>query len=400
MSPRVLPAVLGALVTTSLTLTAPAAAAPPQKLTLGIKFDQPGLAQLQANRQPAGFDVDVATYIAKNLGVDKRNITWKEARSDRREDMIASGEVDFVVATYSITAKRKQKVTFAGPYFVTGQDLLVRNDTTDITRPEQLEGKTVCSAKGSTSAQTIQNDFATGVRLVIMDTYSACVDALLANQIDAVTTDDVILAGYAAQHHGKLHVVGHRFTRERYGVGLRKGNTALQRNITDAIKKMIKDGSWQRAFDRHIAPSGFPAPEPPPVFNSLDEPRPPAGPAEPALVDTANALITLSNAKQWETMDSMICASLKESVDKLVDQFTPEYDPVFGPELTEAGFVNTLSGLNQTTPDTAIFLAHEQFTNIPQKYKQYFKDIDYTGTMTKEDGTWKLCDLTADFQEG
>src|SRR5947199_2924294 len=109
-----------------------------KKLTIGIKFDQPGLGLKKPDGTYAGFDVDVAKYVAKQLGVDESGITFKEAQSAERENLISKGEVDFIVATYSITDARKEKVSFAGPYFVAHQDLLVAADNTDIKGPESL----------------------------------------------------------------------------------------------------------------------------------------------------------------------------------------------------------------------------------------------------------------------
>src|SRR5436305_689747 len=147
-----------------------------KKLTIGIKFDQPGLGLKKPDGTYAGFDVDVAKYIAKQLGVDESGITWKEARSAQREDLIKKGEVDFIVATYSITDKRKNEVAFAGPYFIAHQDLLVGQNNTDITGPESLTGnKKLCSVKGSTPAQNVKTKYAKEVQLQEYGKYTDCV---------------------------------------------------------------------------------------------------------------------------------------------------------------------------------------------------------------------------------
>ena len=236
------------------------------KLTIGIKFDQPGLGQRTPDGKFAGFDVDVATYVAGKLGVKPENITFKESPSAQRETLIQNGEVDFIVATYSITDARKKKVDFAGPYYVAGQSLLVKADNTDITGPESLNGgKKLCSVTGSTPAQKVKEKYANEVQLQEFDTYSACVEALRNGAVDAVTTDDIILAGYAAQYPGQLKVVGKPFTEERYGIGLAKGDTASRNKINDAIQAMIDDGSWQKAFEATVGASGYPMPAPPTV---------------------------------------------------------------------------------------------------------------------------------------
>jgi glutamate transport system substrate-binding protein len=228
-------------------------------LKIGIKFDQPGLG-LKAGSEYTGLDVDVATYVAKALGTEAADIEWVQAPSAQRETLISTDQVDLVVATYSITDARKEKIAFAGPYLIAGQDLLVRTEDSTITGVETLSGKKLCSVTGSTSAQKVK-DQVPGVNLQEFGTYSECVTALAAGAIDAVTTDDTILAGFAAQeqYKGKLKVVGKTFSEERYGIGLKKGDTALCQKVTDAITAMVADGAWQKAVDANLGPAGYTA---------------------------------------------------------------------------------------------------------------------------------------------
>lgn len=236
-----------------------------KKITIGTKFDQPGLAVKKPDGSMAGFDVDVATYVAGKLGYSPDEIDWKEAPSAQRETLIQNGQVDYIVATYSITDSRKKKVSFAGPYLDTGQSLLVRADTTDIDGPESLAGgKRLCSVSGSTPAQRIKDKYP-GVQLQQYDTYSACVEALRNGAIDAVSTDEVILAGFAAQFPGVFKIIGRPFSVEHYGIGLRRGDRELHDKINAAIVEMQKDGSWKAAFDRNLGPAGISAPPPPPL---------------------------------------------------------------------------------------------------------------------------------------
>ncbi|MDV7244925.1 MULTISPECIES: glutamate ABC transporter substrate-binding protein [Rhodococcus] len=236
------------------------------KLTVGIKFDQPGLGQRNPDGSFSGFDVEVAEYVAGKLGVAPENIEFKESPSAQRETLIQNGEVDYIVATYSITDARKEKVDFAGPYFIAGQSLLVKSENTDITGPDSLRGgKKLCSVTGSTPAQKVKDQYAQDVQLQEFDTYSACVEALRNGAVDAVTTDDIILAGYAAQYPGELKVVGEPFTEERYGIGLAKGDDETRGKINDAVDAMIADGSWQTAFNDTVGASGYPLPAPPTV---------------------------------------------------------------------------------------------------------------------------------------
>lgn len=236
------------------------------KLTIGIAFDRPGISQKNPDGSFSGFDVDVAKYVASKLGVEESKITWLEAPTPQRENLIQNGQVDYVVAAYTINDARKEKVGFAGPYLTVGQSLLVRANETVITGPESLTGgKKLCSVAGSTPAQNIKKNYAQDVQLQEYDTNSACVEALKAGAIDAMTTDDSVLAGYAAVNQGKLKVVGKPFTKDSYGIGVKKDDTEGRNKINDAIEEMIKDGSWAKAFEKNLGPSGYEMPTPPTV---------------------------------------------------------------------------------------------------------------------------------------
>ena len=228
-----------------------------KKIKIGTKFDQPGLG-LKKGTEMSGFDVDVATYVAKELGSNAGDIEWVQAVSAQRETLLSSGQVDMIVATYSITDKRKEQVSFAGPYFIAGQDLLVRADESAIKGKADLDGKKLCSVKGSTPAQKVKDEIP-GVNLQEFATYSECVAGLVSKAVDAVTTDDTILAGFAAQDQfkGKLKVVGQTFSTENYGIGLKKGDTEMCTKVTDAINKMIKDGDWEKAVQKNFGPAGY-----------------------------------------------------------------------------------------------------------------------------------------------
>ena len=233
-------------------------------LTIGISFDEPGLG-LRTGDGYEGFDVDTATYIAKALGVAEDGITWVEAQPADREELLADGSVDLVVSTYSITEERRQQVDFAGPYFVAHQDLLVRRNDEEITGPDTLDGKNLCSVTGTTSAQLVKERYQGRITLQELPQYSDCVTRLADGEVDAVTTDDLILAGYAAQqqYRGKLRLVGEGFSDEIYGIGVRKGDTALVGQVNAALKQYIADGSWERSLEAEVGPSGYAIPNPP-----------------------------------------------------------------------------------------------------------------------------------------
>jgi glutamate transport system substrate-binding protein len=234
-------------------------------LTIAIAEDQPGSSLKGLNGDYTGFDIDVAQFVAKELGTDPSGITWRSTVSADRETVLENGTADLVVETYSITDKRKQVISFAGPYFVAGQDLLVRQSDNSITGPEALNGKRLCSVLGTTSAQEVKDKFANQTRLVEYAHFSECITALLANIVDAVTTDDLILAGYASQNPELLRVVGKPFTQERYGIGVRKGDTDAVAKIDDALTKMVSTGAWKSSLEHNFAGTGYKIPAPPAI---------------------------------------------------------------------------------------------------------------------------------------
>ncbi|GAB3282758.1 glutamate ABC transporter substrate-binding protein [Sinomonas notoginsengisoli] len=224
------------------------------KVTIGVKQDQPGLGfKDAATGEYSGFDIEIAKWMAASLGYGADKIDYKAIPSANRESAIQNGDVNFYIGTYSITDKRKQLVDFAGPYFVTGQGLLVKKSNTAINSEKDLAGKTVCSATGSTPIQNIKANFPQ-TKTTEFDTYSQCVEALKNGQADAVTTDQAILLGYAAQEPDALKVVGQPFTTEKYGIGVPKGDTALRKFFNDKLTSG-KD-TWQKIYDSTLGKSG------------------------------------------------------------------------------------------------------------------------------------------------
>ncbi|WP_405388240.1 glutamate ABC transporter substrate-binding protein [Streptomyces sp. NBC_01102] len=230
-----------------------------EKITIGIKIDQPGLGLKTPDGKFAGFDVDVATYIAKELGFDAKNISFVETKSADRETAIERGDVKFIAATYSINDERLQKVDFAGPYLLAHQDVLVRADDDSIKSPEDLNDKKLCSVTGSTSAKNVKEKLAPKAQLQNYGGYSECLTGLENKAIDALTTDDSILAGYAAQeaHKGKFKLAGFKMTNENYGIGLKKGDADLKKKIDAALTKMVSDGAWDKAVEANFGPASY-----------------------------------------------------------------------------------------------------------------------------------------------
>ncbi|MEU7134318.1 glutamate ABC transporter substrate-binding protein [Streptomyces sp. NPDC046261] len=234
-------------------------------LVVGAKEDQPYLGEKDpATGGYSGFDIEIARMLSASLGFDPKTIVFRTIASANRETALQNGQIDYYVGTYTINDLRKKQVGFAGPYYIAGQSLLIRNDETDIEGPQDLAGKRVCSAAGSTPLQRIQRDYPKAVA-VAYDTYSICVDNLLSLQVDAVTTDDTILMGFAAKAPEELKVVGKPFSREPYGIGVPRGDTALRFALDDALETHEKNGDWKKAYDATLGLSGVPAPQPPPV---------------------------------------------------------------------------------------------------------------------------------------
>ncbi|WP_030563053.1 glutamate ABC transporter substrate-binding protein [Streptomyces aureocirculatus] len=233
------------------------------KLVVGAKADQPYLGfQDQSTKKYSGFDIEIAKMIAADLGFSADQIEWKTVDSGARETAVSKGDVDLMIGTYTMNPERKKQIDFAGPYYHAGASLLVRKDEKDIKGPDTVRGKKVCSIVGSTPLQNIKKP-KYGAKVTELSKYSECVAQMLNNQVDAVTTDDAILMGYAAQNKGKLKVVGETFSDEPYGVGLKKGDAALQKAVADAIKAHQANGDYKKAFEATIGISGSKYQEPP-----------------------------------------------------------------------------------------------------------------------------------------
>ena len=232
------------------------------KITVGTKFDQPLFGLVGPDGVPQGFDVEIATLLAGKLGIAADKITWTETVSGNREPFLQNGDVDIVVATYTINDKRKAVVSFAGPYYLAGQSILTLKDNADIEGPDDLAGKRVCTAAASTPEANLLANFP-DTEVVPFGTYSECLEPLRNGQVDAVSTDNVILAGFAADNDD-LEVRGEPFTEEPYGIGLALEDTEFRDWINDTLEESFEDGSWTQAWE-DTAGAVLPTPEPPAV---------------------------------------------------------------------------------------------------------------------------------------
>ena len=218
-------------------------------LKVGTKFDQPlfGLKNLEGD--PEGFDVEVAKIIATALGLGEDAVEFTETVSANREPFLQQGQVDMVVATYTINDKRDEVIDFAGPYFLAGQDILVAKDNPEgIMGPDDLAGKTVCSVAGSTPAGYVEENIP-DAELVLVDAYTKCRDALQNGQVQAVTTDNVILSGYVSAAPDDFELVGEPFTEEPYGIGVPEGQEDFCEFVNEALAEAAESGALQEAFE-------------------------------------------------------------------------------------------------------------------------------------------------------
>jgi glutamate transport system substrate-binding protein len=240
------------------------------KIVVGTKFDQPGLGQKNpVSGKVEGFDVEVAKLIAIGLfggsmADIESKIEFKESITANREAFIENATVDVVVATYTINDARKQRIDFAGPYYVAGQDIMVKSNDNSIRGVNDLNGKKTCSVRNSTPAANVQR-LAPQADLTLFDTYSDCVQAMRDGRVQSVTTDNSILLGFVAGAPTEFKIVGNKFTDEPYGIGLKKGDTAFRNFINDRLEQTYANGEWKKAFGDTLGKLGIPVPEPPKV---------------------------------------------------------------------------------------------------------------------------------------
>jgi glutamate transport system substrate-binding protein len=271
------------------------------KMTVGTKFDQP----LFGLKNPLtgaieGFDVEIAKLVAQGIyggTIDDaaKHVNFVETVSKVRETSIQEGKVDMVVATYTINNARKLVVDFGGPYYIAGQDIMVKKDDTSIKSVTDLNGKKVCSVQGSTSLANVKAKAPQADLSITFDTYSKCAEALKDGRVQAETTDNVILLGLVKDNKDAFKVVGNPFTTEPYGIGMKKGDDAFRTFINDRLEASYKDGSWAAAFNRTVGQAGVTAPTPPPVDRYTSVPAPPTSTVTPSTTVTPSSTVTATS---------------------------------------------------------------------------------------------------------
>ncbi len=222
-----------------------------KRLTIGVKYDQPGFGVKDpVSGKVDGFDVAIGREIGKALGLTDDQITFTEAVSANRIPYLKEDKVDLVIATMTITDARKLEIDFSRVYFRAGQSLLVKKDNATIKSVTDLNGKKACSVTGSTSEKNVKEK-APQVDLLTLDAYAACVASLKDGRVEAVTTDDIILAGFA-KTDATLKLVGGTFTQEPYGIGFKKGKDDLVAFVNTLLNDMLKDGRWDRIYQQYL----------------------------------------------------------------------------------------------------------------------------------------------------
>jgi glutamate transport system substrate-binding protein len=195
------------------------------RIKVGVNSDQPGFGVRDLQGKFTGFDVEVAKIIAGSLGLTPDNITWVESPPSAREDLIQNATVDMVIATYTINNKSKERVTFAGPYYIAGQQLMVKSDNNTIKTQGDLKAnpyQKVCAVKDSSAGAQIKSQLADPAsQLKSANSDEDCLNALRNDEVQVVTSDSLVLQGFVSKSDKAFKLVGEQFS---YGIGIKKGD--------------------------------------------------------------------------------------------------------------------------------------------------------------------------------
>ncbi len=206
-----------------------------------------------------GFDVDIAGEVARDIFGTPSQVEYRILTSADRIAALENNQVDIVVKTMSINCARKELVNFSTEYLAANQRILAPRDSA-ITQASDLAGKRVCAVEGTTSLDRIKQISPPPI-IVKVVTWADCLVALQQRQVDAVSTDDSILAGLVSQDP-YLHIVGPSMAKEPYGIGINKENTGLVRFVNGTLDRVRRDGTWNTLYRKWLSVLG-PAPAPP-----------------------------------------------------------------------------------------------------------------------------------------
>ncbi|MEN0136719.1 MAG: glutamate ABC transporter substrate-binding protein [Rhodococcus sp. (in: high G+C Gram-positive bacteria)] len=217
-------------------------------LRVGTRFDHPGLSARNLRGEQEGYEIDLVRYIAGKLGVPADRIEWTEANSASREQLLQQDKVDVVVATLSINDKRRQVISFGGPYLDINNDLVTaKGNPKNITDPQTPNGVTVCSTLGGAVSASLRKNFPQ-TNLIEFDVSSKCIDALKNGTVDALATQGPIGAGYVSKDQKDIELINKPFAVESWGVGIAKGDVAFCEFLNGAITDYYSDGSAEEAW--------------------------------------------------------------------------------------------------------------------------------------------------------
>ncbi|MDW5323685.1 Hsp70 family protein [Plantactinospora sp. KLBMP9567] len=223
------------------------------QITIGSRFDLPGTGYREPDGTMTGFDVEIGRLIAGELGLDPADVQWTEAPSAAREQLVEQGRVDLVIATYTITETRAQRVAFAGPYHLPGQRLLVRADETAITGPESIPaGRQICTVTGTPHGSRLAEQLGRSLAMTSLGSYQECAEALLSGRVDAITGDGPALVGLVAGSDTGFRLAGRAFAPQPYGIGLRRDDEPFRAWLAETLRRIIADGRWQTAWQRTL----------------------------------------------------------------------------------------------------------------------------------------------------
>lgn len=211
----------------------------------------------------SGFDVDIARQLALAIFGDAKKIQFRILTSAQRIPALKEGDVDVVVRTFTINCERRKEVEFSAVYFESSQRILVHRDS-KVTGLADLGGLKVCAAKDSTSINRIANAQPRPIPIEVAN-WSDCLVLFQLGHVDAISTDDTILAGMAEQDP-YTRIVGAALGAEPYGIGVPIADKDLVRFINGVLERILSDGTWTKIYQDNLAVLGPPPPPPVPKY--------------------------------------------------------------------------------------------------------------------------------------
>jgi len=219
-------------------------------LKVGVKVDVPkfGFKDPQTNKID-GMEIELAHAIAKKVLGDPNKVEVQGVTAKTRGPLLDNGEVDLVIATFTITPERKQSYNFSEPYFTDGVGMMVKKST-GIQSLADMNGKKIGVAQSATSRKALQEaaDKA-GVKVQFLEfgTYPEIKTALDSGRVDVFSVDGSILSGYLDD---STTILNDRFAPQQYGVASKKANTALAKAVDDTIAEMKKNGELDKLIQK------------------------------------------------------------------------------------------------------------------------------------------------------